>query len=112
VIKNDVKKELIQKFLPHNYAAIDGEFEINNAFLSRLTNYSSGHVTGRLAAEWHEYLQDLRLSPRVYDITDGRRLPIAVLDGEHTAQDQDYVRFVRIDAKQAYDDTYFTPARI
>lgn len=112
VTKSSIRKEILQKFLPHNYAAITGEFEVNNAVLSRKSNLSTGHITGRMADQWHEYMQDLLLSSRIYDVTDGRRIPIMVMDADHEDEDQNYVRFQRFDVQQAYDNESFTPASI
>lgn len=107
-----VSRDPAQRFLDHEYSALDGEFEINAARMVTETNYSSGHITGSLAEQWHEYFKDLLLSTRVYDITDGRRLPIVITESEHTRTDQDYSRFVRFTARRAYDDENFTPSAI
>lgn len=108
----EIRKEPIKKFLTHTYQALDGEFEVNMAVMSREIDYSSGHIRGANAEQWREYLKDLLLSTRVFDITDGQRLPVVILSAEHRKMDQDYNRFVRFTAKPAYDDENFTPASV
>jgi hypothetical protein len=111
-IETDVQKEVVQKFLPHNYSALEGEFEITEATIQRKQNYSSGYITGALAKEWHEYMIDMLASPRVYNVTDGKRLPIIITEGEHSTEDQNYSRFVRFQSIPAYDNDSFTPSSI
>lgn len=108
----EVVADPMQKFLVHDYQALDGEFEVNATKMIQQTNYSTGHIRGSMAEAWREYIKDLLLSHRVYDITDGRRLPIVITSREHNKTDQDYNRFVRFTARQAYDDENFTPASI
>ncbi len=108
----DVAKDIIQKFLPYNYNALDGEFEVNQAIIQKKQNYSSGYIKDRLAKQWHEYMIDLLMSPRVYDITNGKRLPIMITSGQHEMDDQNYLRFVHFDARPAYDNDSFTPSTL
>lgn len=102
-------RELIQKFLPHNYNPLDGEFSSNQVTHQRQMNIGSGFIKGRLAKEWHEYLEDFISSPIVYDVTDGDRYPIVITSGEHISEDQNYERFIRVEARDAYDNESFTP---
>ncbi len=105
-------REVSQRFLPHNYSAIDGEFTVNQVMRQKQTNLSSGYIKNRLAKEWHEYLQDFIGSPVVYDVTDGQRFPVVITDGEHLTEDQNYERFIRVTTRDAYDNESFTPAEI
>lgn len=109
--KANIEKEYIQRFLAHNYQALDGQYEVNNAVMTQENNYSSGYVKGLFAKEWHEYLKDFLLSGKVFDVTDGRRVPI-IVTGDHTQADQDYERYIRFSAKTAYDNESFTPGEI
>jgi RNA binding exosome subunit len=108
----DAVKNVIQKFLPANYSALDGEFEVNQSILAKKMNYSSGYIKDRFAKEWHDYMVDLLLSSRVYNVTNGKRMPIVITAGQHEEDDQNYLRYVRFDARPAYDDDSFTPKTI
>jgi len=105
-------RDLVQKFLPHNYNSIDGEFAVNNNTMDKKNSYSSGHIKDRKAAEWHEYLQDFLLSSRVYDVTTGARIPFVMNAGNYRKEDQNYQRFIRFEGKPAYDDQSYTPSRL
>ncbi len=108
--KTEFDKEVIQKFLSHDYASADGESEVNNAFMQEKTNYSTGFFTGIYAKAWQQYMKDLILSPRVFDVTNGSRIPVIVssntLDG---GSDQSYLRFARVDVQKSYIDESYTP---
>jgi hypothetical protein len=105
-------RDISQKFLRHDYAALDGEFSVNSAILQRKHSYSSGYQRDKQAKEWHEYLQDFIMSPRIYDVTTGLRIPVVITSARHTTEDQNYDRFIRFEAKPAYDDESFTPEEI
>jgi len=105
-------REVVQRFLPHNYAPLDGEFVSNNNVMLPKINYSSGYIKDRLAKAWHEYMQDFLNTSRLYDVTDGRRIPLNIINGNWTYTDQDYERFIRFDVKPAYDNQSFTPNTI
>lgn len=105
-------RDVIQKFLPHNYTALDGEFATNNVLRTTQRSISSGFVKGTLAREWHEYLKDFMGSPIVYDVSNGLRYPVVISGGAHTTEDQNYERFIRVDLRNAYDNESFTPEEI
>lgn len=110
--KAQFARDVVQKFLPHNYSPSDGEFAQNS--ITRVTNKSigSGYVKGQLAEEWHEYLQDFIGSPIIYDVTDGKRYPVVVVGGEWGDEDQNYERFIRIEARDAYNNNSYTPSNV
>jgi hypothetical protein len=107
-IKTTYNRQLTQQVLPANYAAVDGEYQTNNVTMQAVASYSSGHVN----KAWHEYLRDFLLSERVYDVTDGLRLPVNITAGEHEEEDQNALRFIRFEARTAYTDSSFTPREI
>lgn len=108
--KTDYEREVIQKFLPHNYAAFDGEFAVRNVSLQEKVNYSTGYFTGRYALAWQRYMKDVLLSNSVYDVTSATRIPVSITSGTlDGGLDQDYVRFARIDTQKAYVDDCYTP---
>lgn len=108
--KTDFQREILQKFLPHNYETLDGEFVANEVVSQKTNSYSTGFIKGALAKQWHAYIEDLMLSPKVFLIGDsGNRLPIVVIGGELLTEDQNYERFVRFEVKPAYDNVSFTP---
>jgi hypothetical protein len=106
-------RELVQRFLPYNYSAEDGEFITNNNILIPKINYSSGNIKGRMAAQWHEYMQDFLNTSRLYEITaTGQRLPLNITAGSWEDADQNYRRFIRFEVKPAYENQSFTPREI
>lgn len=105
-------REVVQRFLPHDYSPSDGEFASSNVTLQPNWNYSSGFIKGKFAKEWHEYMQDFLKSHRIFDVTGGTRTPINIMEGSWSRVDQNYQRFIRFDAKPAYEDQSFTPSSI
>lgn len=106
------QREMLQKFLPHNYDPLDGEFAINEVISQKRNSYSSGFIKGQMATQWHEYMEDFLLSPRIYLVTNGQRLPVVITGGDLTREDQNHERFFRFEAKPAYDNVSFTPSDI
>lgn len=103
-------KDGIVKFLPYNYAALDGEKEINNATLQESGSYGSGYLNSALSREWLDYLKDFLLSRRVYDVTDGKRRPVSIPGGSfNTGGDQNYERAIRFTLLDSYADENYTP---
>ncbi|HEY3403898.1 MAG TPA: hypothetical protein VGK59_10955 [Ohtaekwangia sp.] len=108
----EYRRDVVQKFLPRNYAAMDGEFAVNDISMEEKKSYGSGYITGKLAKQWHEYLKDFLLSPMIYDVTTGQRIPVVISGGNHLQEDDNYERFIRFEAKPAYNNNSFTPAEI
>jgi hypothetical protein len=106
------QREILQRFLPHNYDPLDGEFAANEVMSQKRNSYSSGFIKGALATQWHEYMEDFLLSPRIYLATDGQRLPVVITGGDLTREDQNHERYFRFEAKPAYDNVSFTPANV
>lgn len=102
-------RDVVQKFLPHDYSALDGEFAVNSVARTKTRSISSGFVKGRLASQWHDYLQDFIGSPKVFDVTNGNRYPVVVAAGDFSKADRDYNRFIRVEMKDAYDNIVYTP---
>lgn len=107
-----ISRQNIQKFLPHNYAAEDGEYEINTSTHEMASSFSSGFFKNIMPREWHEYMIDFLASKRIYDVTDGSRIPVIIQSSEHVTEDQNYEFFVRFEAKRAYNNHSFTPNQI
>jgi hypothetical protein len=106
----DVVKNNIVKFLPYNYAALDGEKETNHATLQESGNYGTGFFDSELSAQWLDYIKDFLLSRRVFDVTDGKRRPVSISGGSYPmGADQNYERFVRFTALDSYEDENYTP---
>lgn len=106
----EVTKEQVVKFLPVDYAALDGETETFGASLREGSSFSSGYFDDRLAAAWLDYMKDFLLSRQVYEVTDGKRRPINIAGGLYpTGADQDYTRFIRFTALDSYEDDSYTP---
>lgn len=110
--RTQFNRNLVQRFLPHNYAALDGQYINNDVTHNQQRNISSGYIKNRFAKEWHEYMKDFMGSRIVYDVTDGNRYPIVITGGDHDSEDQNYERFIRVTARDAYDNESFTPADI
>jgi hypothetical protein len=111
-VKTQVARDVINKFLPHDYAALDGELEVNNTTIERSTNFSTGFIKGSLARQWHEYMIDFLNSKRIYNVTTGDRVPVVITSADHVTEDQNYEFFVRFDARNAYSNDSFTPSEI
>ena len=110
--KTTFSRTLTQRFLPHNYAALDGQFLSNDVALIQQRDISSGFIKNRMAKEWHEYMKDFMSSRVVYDVTDGSRYPVVITGGDHVSEDQNYEFFIRVTAREAYDNDSFTPANV
>jgi hypothetical protein len=109
-VSTDYDREVLEYFLPANYKAEDGQFKSGRVSLQDKNSYSTGYITGSLSAEWVEYLKDLLLSKRVFDVTNGKRLPVLITNTTYAAGgDQEYERFLRIETISAYRDECFTP---
>lgn len=109
----DFDREVVQKFLPYNYAAIDGEFQVNHVTLQQKASYSSGFIKGALAKQWKEYMVDFIKSTDIYDVTTGERLKRVVTTTTMPGEaDQEYLRFIRFEALDNYVDENFTPGEI
>lgn len=105
-------RDILQKFLPHNYDPQGGEFAVNEVTAQKRNSYSSGFIKGQLAAQWHEYMEDFLLSPRIFLVTDGQRLPVVITAGDLSREDQNHERYFRFEAKPAYDNTSYTPSDV
>lgn len=112
MVKTSFNRDIVQRFLAHNYNALDGEFAVHNVSRQKQLSYSSGYVKEKYPKQWHEYLEDFMGSSIVYDVTSGQRSPITILSGDHNMEDQNYERYIRIDAKPSYDNESFTPLSI
>lgn len=108
-ISNAFDRELVKKYLPVGYYAIAGEKTVNNVTRKKKGNYSSGYFTGADSAAWLDYMNDFMMSEQVYEITDGKRRPVIITDGTVESEDQNYKRFFRFTADDAYDNNVYTP---
>jgi hypothetical protein len=103
----NISKDQIVKFLPHSYEAIDGEKEINTSALQNSVSHGSGFLKSK---DWLDYMRDFLLSTRVFDVTDGLRLPVTINGGDfNMGADQVYERFIRFTAMDSYQDENYTP---
>lgn len=113
VINENYDRTVIQKYLPIDYDVNDGEMEINHVTGQRSNSFSSGFFTGQYAEQWMEYMRDLVRTTRFYDVTSGTRVPMLITTGSiKVKEDQDYERYVRIDAIEAYNHESYTPDNI
>ncbi|MEM7550892.1 MAG: hypothetical protein AAF363_14510, partial [Bacteroidota bacterium] len=103
-------KEEIQKFLGHDYDALDGEFEAYNMSSRKQFSGSTGFL---LDAEEARVLSDLFLSPRVYALEGAKRVPIVVSGRETRIRvDKEYQYYVRFGYSEGYVERRFTPTSI
>jgi hypothetical protein len=107
--KSEFVRDVTQRFLSHDYTALDGEFATNGIQIQNKHSYNSGYFKDRLATEWHQYMIDFFRSPVIYDVTSGTRRPVIITNGSHEVIDQDYRRSIEFEAKPAYDDECYTP---
>lgn len=110
--KTSFSRDVVQKFLPHNYDPLQGEYAVNTVTRQVTRSISSGFVKDKQAEAWHKYLVDFMASPIIYDVTNGKRYPVVVTGGDHTTADQNYERYIRIEARDAYDNESYTPEDI
>ena len=111
-VTTSLQKTIIQKHLPMDYNALDGELEVNESYRQQITDHSTGFITGAYAKEYKEYLQDFLLSPRVFDITNGDRVPVIVESGDivlSNEEDEKYMHYIRFRVQEAYINNSFTP---
>jgi len=109
----DFEREILQKNLTYNYNALDGEYQISNVSKTNRFIYSSGYFTGRYSDQWLEHMQELYLSQKVYDVTDGLRVPIIIQSGSmQVKKDADNKRSIRFEAIEAYFDYVNTPRSV
>jgi hypothetical protein len=106
----EVSKEMIQKYLPPLYNALQGQFEnTEGSFISKV-NYSTGLFTQSNAAEWQQYMVDLLMSKIAYETVGTNRYPLVIETGSIVAdEDRVYEKFVRFDAINSYIDKAYTP---
>ncbi len=106
----DIRKDIINVFLPADYDADQGEEASHNPVNQRMREVSSGYQVGK---EWLEWFQDFRLSEEVYDITDGKRRKVNIEASKMALPgDQDYRYFMRFIAREAYRNEVFTPKSV
>lgn len=110
--KTQFSRELVQRFLPHNYNPLQGQYSVNTVTRQSTRSISSGFIKDKQAEKWHEYMIDFMSTPLLYDVSNGKRYPVVITGGDHTRADQNYERYIRIDARQAYDNESFTPKDI
>ncbi len=107
---SEVSKNTSIKYLPYNYAALDGEKQVNNSALQNSTQISTGFFTGRYGAAWRDYMRDFLLSRQVYDVTNGDRKPVIIQGGSYPmGADQLFQFYIRFTAMDAYEDENYTP---
>lgn len=104
-------RTVVQKHLPHDYESLDGEMEVRDVSSSAKRSYSSGFIKGKYAADWMIYMREVARAKMMYEINaNGTRIPLMNLTREFVfKRDQDYERFVRIEAQEVYSNESFTP---
>lgn len=104
-------RTVVQKHLPHNYQKLDGESEVREVISSGKRIYSSGFIKGKYSEEWMNYMRELARSRMIYEITTtGTRIPLKNVTRDFTfMRDQDYERYIRIEAEEVYSNESFTP---
>lgn len=104
----ETSKEQIVKYLPLGYAGAEGEIQVNESSMQLSHSYGSGND---LTSDWLEYMSDLLSSKRVYLLEGNRVKPIIVdADSYDMGEDQNYERFIRFKAVEAFEEENYTPA--
>jgi hypothetical protein len=105
----EMSRVQMRRYLPDYYAATDGEYATVRVNRRNTEKMSTGYLTGPMAQDWLEYLQDFLHSTRVYDITDGTRTPVTVqADKAVVKRAADNQRFVRFEVERSYVDEVYT----
>ncbi len=108
-----VEHTVIEKLLGVIYDPDDGQFANGTAFKRNMTKVSSGFYSGVLSAAWLEYMQEVALSKKVFDITTGERIPVINATPQvMVEQDENNKRFARLEFIDAYEDENYTPAAV
>ncbi len=71
-----IEHTISEKLLPTGYDANDGQFGNGHSRKQNSTKVSTGFYSGVLSKEWLEYMQEVALSRKVFDITNGERIPM------------------------------------
>jgi hypothetical protein len=110
IVTVDISKTIRQKNLPINYEALAGELQADGALFQKKSDVSTGYLTGKSSKEWQQYLLDFHMSPEVYEITNGNRVPVVIKSDSMTYSDDDsFERYTRFVAYEAYNNHSFTP---
>lgn len=107
----EYNRTIVQKFLPHDYAKLDGEQENRDVTSSSKHSFSSGYIKGPYAEQWMDYMREMARSKTLYEIkADGTRIPLMNVTRSFAfKREQNYERFIRIDAQDVYENESFTP---
>tara|TARA_R110001599_G_scaffold332511_1_gene547970 strand:- start:18686 stop:20881 length:2196 start_codon:yes stop_codon:yes gene_type:complete len=104
----DFEKETMQRFLGHSYTG--AELESFNGSYQTSWKMSTGYYEGPQGYAYIKSLYDLMLSPQVYEITNGLRLPRLILPGSVQVKvDKDSRYFLRFDCVDPYIEKNYTP---
>lgn len=103
-------RSVVQKYLPHDYSSLDGEMEVRDVTRRVRHSFSSGFIKGKYSAQWLEYFRELAGCGMLYDVTTERIPLLNVTRDFNFQQDQDYQRFIRLEAERVYiNESYTTP---
>lgn len=106
----DTDREVSEQILPIGYESLQGQFAAGNAENRITTRVSTGFFAGPDSQQWLDYMQEVMLSSRIYDITSGDRVPVINITKKLVIrQNEDNKRFARFDFVNAYADHSYTP---
>jgi hypothetical protein len=102
----EVSKEIVQKYLPPAHTSDYGEKEVHEVNNERVSSRSSGYFDEKDALNW---LQDFAVSKKVYDITNGSRVPVIIRNTQISVdKDDDYRYFMRFEVEEVYANSVFS----
>jgi len=108
--ENNVSGEVIQKYLPPVYDALQGQFENSEASFQSTTEYSTGFFTDVNGAAWQAYFTDVQMTKQAFELIGANRYPLAIVRGSIIeSEDRAYNKFVRFKAVSGYTDLAYTP---
>jgi hypothetical protein len=105
----EAERTTVEKYLGTDYDPEEGQYQVHNATLSKMNSYSTGYFEGKYARYMAKYMQELFVSPQVYDVTTGSAVPIIINRNSIQIQDADYRYFARFEAEDSFKDDVFTP---
>jgi hypothetical protein len=108
--ESKIERSVVQKHLPMDYNALDGELEVNESVFQKVSDHSTGFLKGSYGKEYQQSLLDFMNSRRVFEITSGQRVPVLVDKATvRYSEDESNEYYLRFTVQEAYVNHSYTP---